>query len=92
MYVYTQKLFNATISAKTVRHAHQVLQKAIDYAQNIKSKFLLVKGIQQIEFDTVMPTDATDGCYAMTQLRLANITCFKCEQKGYYSKRLSQLG
>ena len=39
---------------KTIRHTHPILQKAIDYAQKMERGFLLVKGIQQTEFDTAM--------------------------------------
>ena len=43
------------------------LQKPIDYAQKIEREFLLVEGIQQIEFDTVMSIDVTTGNYPIRQ-------------------------
>ena len=49
-----QKLFNPAISSKTIWHGHSTLQKAIGYVQKIESKLLLVGGIQQSEFDSVM--------------------------------------
>ena len=61
VYMYVHKLFDPAISAKTVRHLHPALQKAIDYAQKIESEFLLVEGIQLTYFDTVKSIDASAG-------------------------------
>ena len=52
IYMYLQKVFNPMISSKTIQHAHPTLQKAIDYVQKVEREFLLVKGIQQTEFDS----------------------------------------
>ena len=43
--------------------------------------FLLVEGIQEIKFDTVMSIHVTAGNGPMKQQRLATITCYKCGQK-----------
>ena len=52
IYMYLEKLFNPLISSKTIQHAHLTLQKAIYYVQKVEREFLLVKGIQQTEFDS----------------------------------------
>ena len=80
------KLFNSAISSKALRHAQPTLQKATDYVHKIKRPFLLVQGIQQMKFDTVISIDVTDGNDPMRQQRVGNITCFKCRQEGHYSK------
>ena len=51
------------------------LQKAVDYAQNIKREFILVEGIQQTELCTIMLIDLTGGNDPMRQQRVAAITC-----------------
>ena len=84
--MYTQKLFNLAISSKSIRYAHPTVQKAIDHVQNIEREFLLVKGIQQTEFDTVMSIDTTAGNDPMRQCRLVTVICCKCGQKGHYKK------
>ena len=48
----------------------QHLQKAIDYVQKTERKFLLVEGIQQTDFDTVMPIDASSKKIPKRQERL----------------------
>ena len=72
-----QSLFNLTVSSKIIRHAHPPVQKVISYAQKIERKFLLVKLIKQMEFDTVMTIYAPAGNNPMGQPWFANITCFK---------------
>ena len=42
--------------------------------------------IQQIEFETVMSIDTTAENDPLRQLRLANITCYKCGQKDVIEK------
>ena len=86
IYMYTPKLFNHSVSAKTIRHAHLTLQRPIDYAQKIYREFFLVEGIQQSKFDTVMSIDISTCNHPLRQQRLANITCYKCRQKGHYRK------
>ena len=61
IYMYLQKFFKPAISAKTIWHAHPTLKKAIDNAQKIEREFLLVEGIQQTEFDTVMSIQTSAG-------------------------------
>ena len=74
--MHAPKLLNLAISAQTMRHAHPTLQKAIDYAQKIEREFLLVEGIKQNEFDTVMSIDANAGNDPVRQQGLSNIKCF----------------
>ena len=50
--MYAQELSNPAISSKTISHAHQTLQKAIDFVQKIEREFLLMEEIQQTELDT----------------------------------------
>ena len=57
--MYMQKLFNPTISSKTIWQAHPTVQKAPDYMQKIAREMLLVNGTQQTEFDIVMSI----GCH-----------------------------
>ena len=79
--MYVQKLCNSAISSKTIQYAHLTLKKAIDYVQMIEREFLLVEGIQQMEFDWVMSVDVTTGNDPMRQQRVATITCYKCGHK-----------
>ena len=46
IYMFAVKLFNATISSRTIHHAHQTLEKAMDYVQKLEREVLLVEGIQ----------------------------------------------
>ena len=62
---------------------HPPLQKAIYCAQKIETEFLLVEGIQQIEFDTVMSIDVTAGNNPMRQQRVATMTCYECCKKDH---------
>ena len=75
--MYVQKLFNPANNAEIIRHAHPTLQKAIDCAQKIERKFLLIDVIQQTEYDTVMSSGANANNNLMRLQRLANITCDK---------------
>ena len=45
VYVYVQTIFNLAVIAKTIRHEHSAVQKAIDYAQRIEREFLPFEGI-----------------------------------------------
>ena len=85
-YMFVQELFNQAISSKTIQQAHLTLQKAKDSVQKIEREFLLVGGIQQTEFDTVMLIDTTTGNDPIRQQRSVTITCYKCGQKGHYRK------
>ena len=49
-------------------------------------EFLLVEGIQQTEFETLMLQDTNAGNNAMRQKWLANIICYKLGWKDYYIK------
>ena len=57
---------------------HLTLQKTIDHMQKIEREFLLLEGIQQTEFDTVMSIDTFAGNNLMRKQRLATITFFMC--------------
>ena len=69
-----------------VVHTQPAKKKTIDYAQKIEREFLLVKGVQQRDFDIVMSIDVTAGNDPMRQQRLANMTSYKCGYKGHYRK------
>ena len=79
-------MFNLAISSKTIRPAHPTLQKAIDYVQKIEREFLLIKGVQQTEFDMILSINAITGNDSMRKQSLANITCCKCGQIGHHRK------
>ena len=82
--MYAQKLFNPAISSKTIWHAHQALQKVKGYAQKIGR--VLASRRNSTEFDMLIEIDITTGNDPTRQQRLANTTCYKCGQKGHYSK------
>ena len=47
---------------------------------------MLVEGIQQTEFDSVMSIDATAGNDPVRQQRVVTITCYKYGKKVPYKK------
>ena len=58
--IYSQKLFNLVINAKTINHVHLKLQNLLIVHERLKY-FLLFRGIQQTECNTVMSIDAVAG-------------------------------
>ena len=52
----------------------------------ILKRILLVKRIQQTEFDEVMLINGSASNNPMRQQRCANIACYKCGQKGITQK------
>ena len=58
IYLYSPNLFNPAFSAKAIRHALPTSQKAIDNGLHIEREFLLGKGIQQTELETIVSIDA----------------------------------
>ena len=70
MYIHVQRLFNPAISAKTIRHVHPTLQKAIDYAQKFDREFPIVEGIHHTEVDSPNCVIAPNGSHRISCLSL----------------------